>query len=298
VTEEIPAEWVEQQRAHNYHRTAERRIQTPEQARHFVEEMGFCHFWPIKDMEMPNLFHAIAGRIRPVPMQHDDPDIAMCWGWKDAALGKRHWYYGKLLRKRATLVSLEFLPLFYACSENIGDLDDYLEEYRAGMMTAEAKWIYEALLEHGPLDTLQVREKAGLSSSGAKSRFDRALIELQAGLKVLPVGVARTGRWRYAFTYDILQRHFPDLPGQAERMERSQARKTLILRYIDNVVAIDRSAIKRIFHVLKWTSSELDRTVSALLDEGAIREATVGGLEQPQLVSTHSSAASPRGGSS
>lgn len=286
MTADISLEWVERERAYNYHRTAERRIQTPEEARRFVEEMGFCHFWPIKDVEMPNLFHAIAGRLRPVPMQHDDPDIDKCWRWKDAALGKRHWYYGKFLHKRATLVSLELLPAFYACSENIGDLDDYLEEYRAGMMTAEAKWIYEALLKHGPLDTIQLREKAGLSSTGAKSRFDRALVELQAGLKVLPVGVARTGRWRYAFTYDILQRHFPDLPGQAQRIERSQARKTLVVRYIDNVVAIDRSTIKRIFSVLKWTSSGFERTMSRLLDEGSVRQVTVEGLAEPQLAST------------
>jgi hypothetical protein len=285
VVQEIALEWIEQRRAHNYHRTPKRRIQTPEAARAFVEEVGFCHFWPIKGAEMPNLFHAIAGRIRPVPQQHDDPDIDKCWSWKDDALGQRQWYYGKLLRRRATLVSLDLLPMFYAGSENIGDLDDYLEEYRAGQMTAEAKWIYEALLEHGPLDTIQLRQKSGLSSTGAKSRFERALTELQAGLKVLPVGVARTGRWRYAFTYDILQRHFPDLPGQAQQIERSLARRTLVLRYVDNVVAVDRTMIKRIFHVLKWTSSELERTVSRLLDEGNVQRATVEGLAQPQLVS-------------
>jgi hypothetical protein len=286
VVREIPLEWIEQQRAHNYRRTPQRRIQTPEAARAFVEEVGFCHFWPIKGTEMPNLFHATAGRIRPVPRQHDDPDIDKCWRWKDDALGKRHWYYGKLLRRRATLVSLDLLPMFYACSENIGDLDDYLEEYRAGQMTAEAKWIYEALLEHGPLDTIRLRQRSSLSSAGAKYRFDRALVELQAGLKVLPIGVARAGRWRYAFTYDILQRHFPDLPGQAQHIERAQARNTLVLRYVDSVVAVDRAMIKRIFHVLKWTSSELERTLSRLLEEAAIRQATVEGLAQPQLVST------------
>jgi hypothetical protein len=183
-------------------------------------------------------------------------------------------------------VSLDLLPMFYACSENIGDLDDYLEEYRAGQMTAEAKWIYEALLEHGPLDTIRLRQRSSLSSAGAKYRFDRALVELQAGLKVLPIGVARAGRWRYAFTYDILQRHFPDLPGQAQHIERAQARNTLVLRYVDSVVAVDRAMIKRIFHVLKWTSSELERTLSRLLEEAAIRQATVEGLAQPQLVST------------
>ena len=41
------------------------------------------------------------------------------------------WFYGKLLRHKATLVSLDFLPNFYALSENFGDYEhDYLEEYR------------------------------------------------------------------------------------------------------------------------------------------------------------------------
>jgi hypothetical protein len=286
VVREITLESVERQRSYNYHRTPDRSIQTPEGALAFVDEVGFCFFWPIKGAEMPNLFHAIAGRIRPVPMQHDDPDIAKCWGWKDSSLGERQWYYGKLLRKRATLVSLDLLPAFYACSENLGDLDDYLEEYRSGTMTAEAKWIYEAPLEHGPLDTIRLREKANLSRAGAKSRFDRGLVELQAGLKVLPIGVARTGHWKYAFTYDILQRHLPELPEQAQRIQRSEARRGLTLRYVDNVVAADRRMIKRIFSVLKWTSTELERTISTLLDEGAIGEATVSGLDRPQLVST------------
>jgi hypothetical protein len=286
VVREITLESVDSQRSYNYHRTPERRVQTPEEALAFVEEVGFCHFWPIKGAEMPNLFHAIAGRVRPVPTQHDNPDIAKCWGWKDASLGQRQWYYGKLLRKRATLASLDLLPAFYACSENMGDLDDYLEEYHSGTMTAEAKWIYEALLEHGPPDTIRLREKANLSRKSAKSRFERALVELQTGLKVLPIGVARAGQWKYAFTYDILQRHFPELPGLAEQMPRSEARRTLVLRYVDNVVTADRASIKRIFHILKWTSSELERTISSLLDEGTIREVAVSGLEQPQLVCT------------
>jgi len=146
---------VRSAREHNYRRTPGRRLRTVEDARAFVEEVGFCHFWPIKGIEMPNLFHAIAGRVRPVPDEHGNPDISKCWGWKDSALGKKWWYYGKLLRRRATLVSLEMLPYFYALSENFGDLDDYLQEYRAGMMTAEAKAIYEAILEHGPLDIVR-----------------------------------------------------------------------------------------------------------------------------------------------
>jgi len=248
--------------------------------------VGFCFFWPIKGVELPNLFHAIAGRVRPVPMEHADPDISKCWGWKDESLDKKWWYYGKLLRRRATLVSLEQLPYFYALSENYGSLDDYLQEYADGLMTAEAKAIYEALLEHGPLDTVRLRREARMSAESAKSRFERGLVELQVGLKVLPVGVAEAGAWRYAFVYEIVQRHFPELPARARPIGRAEARRALVSHYLDNVVAAERKMIGKVFHVLKWTPTQLDRTIAALVEEDRVQEMSVEGSDHPQLVST------------
>jgi hypothetical protein len=284
----VKAEEILHRREFNYRRTPERRVHTVEEARAFVKEVGFCHFWPIKGVETPNLFHAIAGRVRPVPMEHGDPDLSKCWGWKDSSLDKKWWYYGKLLRRRATLVSLDLLPAFYACSENCGSLDDYLQEYTDGLTTAEAKAIYEALLEHGPLNTIRLRREARMSAESAKSRFDRALVELQIGLEVLPVGVAEAGAWRYAFIYDILQRHFPELPEQARRIKRSEARRILVARYLENVVAIDQKMIGKVFHVLKWTSTELERTIVTLLQEGTVQKVQIKGVKYPHLLSTHS----------
>jgi hypothetical protein len=228
---------IERLRAHNYRRTPGRRVQTVEAARAFVEEMGFCHFWPIKDIEMPNLFHAIAGRVRSVP------------------------------------------------NENFGDLDDYLQEYEDGKLTAEAKAIYEAILEHGPLDTIRLRREARMSADSAKSRFDRALVELQVGLKVIPIGVAEAGAWNYAFVYEILQRHFPDLPAQARPIGRAEARRVLVQRYLDNVVAADRKMVAKVFHVLKWTPMELDRTIATLLEDGMLQQMRVKDGKQSPLVS-------------
>jgi hypothetical protein len=281
----MQAEEILRRREFNYRRTPERRLRTVEEARAFVEEVGFCHFWPIKDAEMPNLFHAIAGRVRPVPNEHDDPDISKCWGWKDSALDRRWWYYGKLLRRRATLVSLSMLPAFYACSENFGSLDDYLAEYEDGRMTAEAKAIYEAILENGPLDTVRLRREARMSAESAKSRFDRAMVELQVGLKVIPIGVAQAGAWNYAFIYEILQRHFFDLPEQARRIGRAEARRVLVQRYLDNVVAADRAMIAKVFHVLKWTPAELDRAIAALVEENTVREVEIEDSKELCLVS-------------
>jgi hypothetical protein len=283
----VRAEDILRQREFNYRRIPERRLRTVEEARAFVEGVGFCHFWPIKGTELPNLFHAIAGRVRPVPMEHDDPDISKCWGWKDQALDKKWWYYGKFLRRRATLISLTELPYFYALSGNYGSLDDYLQEYEDGLMTAEAKAIYEALLEHGPLDTVRLRREARMAAESAKSRFDRALVELQVGLKVLPIGVAHTGAWNYAFTYELFQRWFPEIPRQARPIKRGEARRALVQRYLDNVVVADRKMIAKVFHVFKWTPTELDRTIDTLLQEQIIQEIQITGLGYPQLLSSH-----------
>jgi hypothetical protein len=70
------------------------------------------------------------------------------------------------------------------------------------------------------------------------------------GLKVLPIGVAEAGAWRYAFIYEIVQRHFPELPEQARQITRAQARRVLVLRYLDNVVAADRKMTAKVSHVL------------------------------------------------
>jgi hypothetical protein len=282
----MKAEDILHQRELNYHRTPQLRLHTVEDARAFVGEVGFCHFWPIKGIEMPNLFHAIAGRERPVPMEHGDPDLSKCWSWKDGALDKKWWYYGKLLRRRATLVSLDYLPYFYALSDNFGSLDDYIQEYEDGKLTAEAKAIYETLLEHGPLDAIRLRREAHMSTESAKSRFDRALVELQVGLKVVPIGVAHAGAWNYAFVYELFQRWFPEIPHLARHIKRGEGRRVLVQRYLDNVVISDRKMIKKVFHVLRWTPTELNRTIAVLLEESTIQEMRVKGMKHPQLVST------------
>ncbi len=76
------------------------------------------------------------------------------------------------------------LDLWSEVSENHDSLDDYFQEYAGGRLTAEAKAIYEALLEHGPLDIIRLRWEARMSAESAKSRFEQALVELEVGLKV------------------------------------------------------------------------------------------------------------------
>ncbi|MBI3243649.1 MAG: winged helix DNA-binding domain-containing protein [Chloroflexi bacterium] len=256
-------------RAARYRRQMNLRVTTQPEAVAFVNDVGFCFLFPIQGVEMPSLWDAIAGRVVKTSSKHSGYEIERTWGWKDDALNKKWWYYGKVVRKRATLVSLDFLPNFYALSENYGDPEhDYIEEYEAGRLSAEAKAVYEALLKNGALDAVRLQREARLSSNENKSRFDKALTELQAGLKVLPVGVAEAGAWRYAFIYEILPRWLPDVPTRAGKITRSQARQAILDQYLRNVIATTERDAARAFG---WTLAETRQTAEALAGEGKMR---------------------------
>lgn len=273
-------------RAQTYRLKPARRVKTVDEALAFVEARGFVYFWPIKGVELPSLWVAVAGD-RPVADEHDDPGH-ITWGWKDQMLGQKRWYYAKLLRGKATLVSMSALPAFYALSENFGDYrTDYLELFAAGRLTADARAVYEALLEKGPLHTITLRKEARLTSKSSSTRFEKALLELQTGLKILPVGVAQAGAWRYSFIYDIVDRFFPELAAQAGAITRADARAQLVRLYLDSVGAARAVDVQRLF---RWTVEETRRVWEWLADEGrALRLEAVGGapgewLATPRLM--------------
>jgi len=267
MSPEFTLTWNEIQAARDrrYRRRPELAVRTRDEAVAFVEEVGFCSFWPLKEVELPSLWEAVAGP-RPVPAQHDDPGH-ITWRWKDELLGKRCWYYGKLLRGKATLVSPSLLPYFYALSEGTDDPQDYLYLYQEGRLSAEAKAIYEALLREGPLDVLRLRREARMSGKKSKARFERALVELQRHLMILPVGIARAGAWRYAFIYDLLIRHWPQIPAQARDIGRGEARRVLLTRYLENVIAATPAQVTRLFG---WTKQEAERAAARLAEEGRL----------------------------
>lgn len=272
--------WLEAQRTRRYRRRMDLRVTTIEEGQRFIDDVGFAFFWPIKGIEAPSLFDAVAGRVRELSSAHDDPDISTTWSWKDQSLGGERWYYAKLLRRRATMIAPRLMATFYALTNNYGDLMDYLEQVRDEVMTHEARVIYEALLEHGPLNTVELRRLAGLSSQESKSRFERGLVELQVDMKALPVGVAEAGAWDYSFIYDIPMRHYPQLPQEARGISRGQAWETLIGQYIDNAVAVTTGQVARLFHVFEPSARQLERSLAALVERDVIRAARLeGGAE-------------------
>ena len=210
---------------------------------------------------MPSLWAAVAGN-RPVANSHDDPGH-ITWGWKDESLGKRCWYYGKILRKKATMIDLAVAPYFYALSENYGDPEeDVLIQYHEGHLTQEAKSIFEAILDNGPLDTIAIRRITRMTSKESNSRFDRAIALLQSNFKILPVGISDAGAWRYAFIYDLVHRYFPEIPAAARKISERAAREKLTELYFLSIGAAQLRDITRLF---QWQKPEATRVLQNLV---------------------------------
>ncbi|HEX7620967.1 MAG TPA: crosslink repair DNA glycosylase YcaQ family protein, partial [Anaerolineales bacterium] len=243
------------------------RVSNPAGALDFVNQRGFVYFWPISGVDLPSLWKAVAGN-RNVPDNHDDPGH-VTWGWKDDALPKKIWYYGKILRRKATIISLEITPYFYALSENYGSPEeDYLLSYEEGRLTQAAKQIYETLLDKGSLDTISLRKEARLLNA-KESAFNRAMEDLQKDFKILPVGVVEAGSWKYAFRYDITSRHMPELAEQARQIGEAEARQKLVGFYFASVGAAQIRDVARLFG---WPPELVKRTLDKLVQKGELVE--------------------------
>lgn len=252
-------------RARTFNLPPQKRVSSPASALTFVNKRGFVYFWPIKGVDLPSLWTAVAGD-RPVADAHDDPGH-ITWGWKDDALDKKIWYYGKILRGKATMISLEVAPYFYALSENYGDPnEDYLIAYREGRLPQAAKQVYEALLDKGAMHTIDLRKEAKLSNA-KDSEFNKALEYLQKDFKILPVGVAQAGAWKYSHIYAITTNHFPELAEQARMITESQARAKLLELYFGMVGAAQMRDVQKLFG---WGNEVVKRSVGKLVDAGKL----------------------------
>ncbi len=244
------------------------RLATVEEAANFVNERGFVLFWPNKGIELPSLWAAVAGD-RPVGDNHDDPGH-ITWGWKDDSLGLKRWYYGRVIKHRNAMLSLDVLPYFYALSPNYGEPEeDYQFQYEQGQLRPEAKWVFEALLHEGPMDTISLRKAAHLTNPGSDGRFNRALDDLQMEFKIMPIGIAPVGAWRYAFIYECTHRHHPDLFSQVTTLEISEsaARQKIAHLFFRSVGA---ARLTDVAHLFNWRPPEAQKALDFLIQTHSI----------------------------
>lgn len=255
----LTKEEIEKIRNKKYRRQVELYVHTEEEAIEFVNEVGFCFLFPVKKLELPNLWEAMCSH----PSSYcdwNDPIAQLIWGigdklgWRDSLPKSKKIFYGKVLIQKPTLVSLAYFPYFYAIIGN----QDYLEEYNKGNMSRTAKIIYEYLMQRGPTATHILRGFIGMRGKENESKFKRALLELQSGLKIAKVD-AIPGRC--IDIWDIFPRWMPEMISKAEKISEEEAMENITLKYLETVVISTPANINKLF---RWDMSKVNWVLTLL----------------------------------
>lgn len=117
---------------------APHRVRSKRDALRFVNTLGFCFAFTPGPGDLPGLFDVLAAR-------SVDRMWSQTWQWKDELATDRRLFYGRLLKRKPTFVSLQYLPHFFSLTGNVGEPDDYAQAYREGRLSLLAKEIYEYL---------------------------------------------------------------------------------------------------------------------------------------------------------
>lgn len=98
------------------------------------------------------------------------------WEWRMRVLDERKDIaYGKLFFKKSGFISKEFYPYFLAARR---EGQTFEEEYASGKISHYAKELYQIVREYGTLPLHAIKQIGGVTKED-KSRFDRAMVELQ-----------------------------------------------------------------------------------------------------------------------
>jgi hypothetical protein len=232
------------------------KLRTLDEAAAFVDGAGMCLLFACRDIPLPKLYDCAA-------------DGVNWWPWKDLLQEKKLAYGGRIVRRKATLVSMELLPAFYAVYQTGGGYAMYEEEYYWGRLGELANRVAEHLDRNGPTPTDVLRRAVVPSGKQHTRSFHAALLELQSKFKVVTVGLEDRG-WGVR-ALDLFVNWVPEkIDRRAERMERREALKSILEAFVSTAGAVPEAAAARAFG---WHSAEALAAVDSLIESGRIRRA-------------------------
>lgn len=131
----------------------------------------------------------------PVRWHCEDPELDP-WEWRMRVLEERQDIaYSKVFFKTSGYITRDWYPYFYAVRRNGESFED---AYERGGMSHAAKVIYD-IVRDGQVALHEIKALGGFGKED-KSRFDRALIELQMGLFITMTG-RQQKRNKYGMEY-------------------------------------------------------------------------------------------------
>ena len=193
------------------------------------------------------------------------------WGWKDELAEEKKLYYGMLLARKPTFVSLKMLPTFYATFGRAGEADDHLDDVRAGRLSDVARRIIDFLAQNGETQTKRMRVELGITSKEGRAAYGKAIDEVQRLMYVARVRAVGEFREDYNYTYDLFVRRYAEIVKAAERLASADATAMLLERTLTLAGAVTEKQVLRLF---EWDEAVAARAIARL--EGARKVVRIG----------------------
>jgi len=226
----------------------------------FIQDLGFCYAFTQGAGNLPYLFEVLATR-------SDDRRWSWAWDWKEALPSEKRVFYGRVLGRKPTFISMEFLPPFFALTGNMGEPDDYRDLYDAGRLSHLARAVHELVAARGPLTTRQIRAAVEPNRRGSSAALLRALADLQARFLLARTGETGDNPGNYTYVWDLFARWLPGVVARAAKISHRSAASTVLERYVAIVGAPRPEDAADLF---EWPPSVLATAVGDLLSRGAI----------------------------
>ena len=244
------------------------RLRTLEQAAGFVDEVGMSLLFACRDIPLPKLYDCAT-------------DGANWWAWKDVLQERKRAYNGRLVRHKATLVSMKLLPAFYAVYLTGGGHAMYEEEYYWGKLGQLANSVAGYIERNGPTPVDVLRKATVPPGKANTRRFHSALFELQSKFKIVSVGLEDRS-WGVRIL-DLFTNWLPfEVERSAEGMSRDEAIRRILIAIVNTAGAVPESDLPRL---LTWTQSDTSKPVNDLVDAGLLRHGRIRADRRIWLVS-------------
>jgi len=217
-------------------------VRTLEEARAFLESVGFCLMYPMRPaLLLPTFVGAWVGADDKLPMRqhaYNDPRAKEATELMVRALRDRAAYEAFLIdENNAFLLAASVFPYFYSL---VGERNPK-QPPAAGPRSPYSQLAcdaFEIIRRRGPISKLKLGEMLGGAVSNAG--LDRALGELWAKLRITRVDytVEEGSVW------DELSRWAPDVVREGVGISVPEALSALVSKYLDCVVAVEEGDVE------------------------------------------------------
>ena len=255
-------------------------IRTIEEARAFVEAVGFCLMYPVRpSVPVPTFIGAFVGSDNRLPTwQHaySDPRALAATELMVRLLRERSAYEANLFAENnAFLVAASAFPYFYAL---VGERNPKLAPKQGprspySPLAADA---FALIDRDGPISKNKLQESLGKSIS--IPALDKALGELLAKLRITRVDYKPDE----GSFWDVLYRWSPDAVREGVNLSVQQSLSALLSKYLDCVIAADQSELEAFFGNYVARSKVKD-AVNALLAARELSFVHVSGRSMLQI---------------